>query len=96
MVQRVIPLVLLGAVRGREPDVAAVKVVSRTVLPPHTATMVDCCSLQERLLGASAGGQLPLTTGVLEIISLTELAVTAVCTTGEGAIGVQVIAPKTA
>ena len=94
LVQRVIPLVLLGAVQGREPAVAAVKAISRVLLPPHTATMVDCCSLQERLLGASVNGQLPLTSGVLEIISLTELAVTAVYTTGEGGIDVQVIAPK--
>jgi hypothetical protein len=40
-------------------------------------------------------GHVPLTTGVLEIISTVELAVTAVYTS-DGAIDVQVIAPKSA
>ena len=94
VIKRVIPLVLSGAVRGREPQVAAITAVDRLVLPAHTATMDDCCRLQELLLGAPVEGHLPLTTGVLEIISAVELAVTAVYTKGDGAIDVQVIASK--
>jgi len=94
VIKRVIPLVLSGAVRGREPQVAAVAAVDRLVLPAHTATMDDCCRLQELLLGGAPEGQVPLTTGVLEIISTVELSVTAVYTKDEGAIDVQVIAPR--
>jgi hypothetical protein len=95
VIKRVIPLVLSGAVRGREPQVAAITAVDRLILPAHTATMDDCCRLQELLLGAVVEGHLPLTTGVIEIISTVELAVTAVYTKGDGAIDVQVIAPNT-
>jgi hypothetical protein len=94
VIKRVIPLVLSGAVRGREPQVAGITAVDRVILPPHTATMDDCCRLQELLLGAPVEGHLPLTTGVLEIISTVELAVTAVYTGGNGAIDVQAIKPR--
>jgi hypothetical protein len=94
VIKRLIPLVLSGAVRGREPQFAAVTAVDRLILPAHTATMDDCCRLQELLLGALVKGNVPLTIGVLEIISTVELAVTAVYTKGDGTIDVQVIAPK--
>ena len=94
VIKRVIPLVLSGAVRGREPQVATITAVDRLVLPAHTATMDDCCRLQELLLGAAVDGHVPLTTGILEVISTVELAVTAVYTKGDGAIDVQVIAPR--
>jgi len=94
VIKRVIPLVLSGAVRGREPQVAAITAMDRLILPAHTATMDDCCRLQELLLGAAVAGQVPLTMGVLEIISTVELAVTAVYTAGDGVIDVQVITPK--
>jgi hypothetical protein len=93
VIKRVIPLVLVGAVRGREPQVAAITAVDRLVLPAHTATMDDCCRLQQLLLGGAAEGHAPLTTGVLEIISTVELAVTAVYGKGD-AIDVEVIAPR--
>jgi hypothetical protein len=96
VVKRVIPVVLSGAVRGREPKVAAVTAVDRVTLPPHTATMDDCCRLQELLLGAAVEGDLPLTSGVLEIASTAELAVTAIYSKDDGAIDVQVIAPRSA
>ena len=94
VIKRVIPLVLSGAVRGREPRVATITATDRLILPAHTATMDDCCRLQELLLGAAPAGQAALTTGVLEIISTVELAVTAVYTGGDGAIDVQAITPR--
>jgi hypothetical protein len=81
VIKRVIPLVLSGAVRGREPQVAGITAVDRVILPSHTATMDDCCRLQELLLGAPSSGPVPLTSGILEIISTVELSVTAVYTT---------------
>jgi hypothetical protein len=57
--------------------------------------MDDCCRLSELLLGAAPEGQVPLTTGVLEIISTVELAVSAVYGKGD-AIDVETIAPKRA
>lgn len=94
VIKRLIPLVLSGAVRGREPQVAAITAVDRLVLPAHTATMDDCCRLQELLLGAPVAGHLSLTTGVMEIISTVELAVSVLYTKNGGAIDVQVITPK--
>lgn len=93
VIKRVIPLILMGAVRGREPQVARIAAVDRVVLPPHTATMDDCCRLQELLLGAATEGQGPLNMGVLEIISTVELSVTAVYGKGD-AIDVEAIAPR--
>lgn len=95
VLRRTLPLVLAGAVRGREPKVATVTPMEVISLPPHTATMDDCSRLQERMLGGPAGGEVPLTTGILEIFSTVELAVTAVYTTAAGAIDVQVIPAKT-
>lgn len=94
MLKRTLPLVLAGAVRGRESKLATVTANDLIVLPPHTATMDDCCRLQEMMLGAVAGGEVPLSTGILEIFSTVELAVTAVYTTAGGAIDVQTIAAK--
>ena len=73
---------------------AAITAVDRLVLPAHTATMDDCCRLQELLLGAAVEGSVPLTTGVREIISTLELAVTAVYTKDGSAIDVHVIPPR--
>jgi hypothetical protein len=94
VLKRTIPLVLAGAVRGREPKLATVTANEVIILPPHTATMDDCCRLQEMMLGAPASGEVPLTTGILEIFSTVELAVTAVYTTAGGGIDVQAIAAK--
>ncbi len=91
MIKRVIPLVLASAVVGREPRVAKITAMDVITLPPHTATMDDCCRLQQQMLGAPTEGELPLSTGILEIISTVELAVTAVYTTGSGAIDVETI-----
>ncbi|WUR11734.1 vWA domain-containing protein [[Empedobacter] haloabium] len=93
VLKRIIPLVFAGAVIGREPQVATVKTAAVITLPPHAATMDDCCRLQEMLLGAAVD-TVALTTGVLEIISTVELAVTAVYTREDGAIDVRAIAPR--
>ena len=76
--KRVIPVVLAGAAAGREPDVARVRGGDSITLPPHTATMDDCCRLSELLFGAPQTGALNI--GLLEITASDEVAVTAVYT----------------
>lgn len=80
VLKQVIPLVLAGAVRGREPQTAGVAARDKISLPAHSATMDDCCRILELLLGAKPAGPVPLTIGMLEITSLVELSVTAVYT----------------
>jgi hypothetical protein len=72
---------LAGAAAGREPRVAGVRAEDKITLPPHTATMDDCCRIAELLLGAPAAGPAALTIGFLEITADADLAVTAVYTT---------------
>jgi hypothetical protein len=74
----VTPVVFMGAPAGREPRAAGRKAADRIVLPPHTATMDDCCRLAELLSGASQGA--PLNMGFLQITASAEVAVTAVYT----------------
>lgn len=93
VLKRIIPLVFAGAAIGREPHVAQPRTADVITLPPHAATMDDCCRLQEMLLGAAVD-TVALTTGVLEMISTVELAVTAVYTREDGAIDVRAIAPR--
>lgn len=81
--KHVIPVVFAGAPAGREPRFATRKASDRIVLPPHAATMDDCCRLSERLLGAPPGQALPLTVGFLEIVSNRPLTVTAVYTVSD-------------
>lgn len=76
----VIPVVFAGAAAGREPRVATRKASDRIVLPPHAATMDDCCRLNELLLGASTGSSMPMTIGFLEIVSNQPLSISAVYT----------------
>ena len=78
-----IPVVLAGAVVGREPRVAKRKVVDRLKLPADSVTMDDCCRINELLLGAPPTSPTPLTIGVLEIVSNVELNVTAVYTASD-------------
>jgi hypothetical protein len=96
---RAIPLVLAGAVVGREPGFKPATAQELIRIPAHGATMLDCCRLVELLLGAPAAGPMPLTLGVLEIISTVELSVTALHTATSGggsapSIEVTQIAPK--
>lgn len=93
LLKLVIPVVLAGAARGREPRAVGPMAKDAITLPPHSATMDDCCRLAELLLGDKPAGKLPLTIGLLEITSLTELAVTAVYTASgalSGAVSVDV------
>lgn len=84
VLKRAIPLVLAGAVSGREPKFKQPATSEIIRLPAHTATMDDCCRLLELLLGAPPAGPVPLTIGILEIISTVELSVTAVYTATDG------------
>jgi hypothetical protein len=76
--KRFVPVVLAGASGGREPRWAGPQATDRITLPPHSASMDDCCRIAELLLGAPAPTS--LTTGFLEITSSHELSVTAVYT----------------
>jgi len=73
------PVVLKGEAIGREPRFGKEMARDRIVLPPHTATMDDCCRLAE-LLKQPVSLSGPLTIGFLEIISTAPLTVTAVYT----------------
>ena len=94
----VIPLVLAGVAAGREPKTARVTGAVPLTLPPHGATMDDCCQLLDMALGAPPSGPVPLTIGILEIVSTVELAVTAVytatgCAGGAPSLRVEEIVP---
>jgi hypothetical protein len=79
----VIPVVLAGAAVAREPRVRGRMVADRLVLPPHSASMDDCCRIGELVFGATPPSPAPLTVGFLEIVSSRELAVTAVYTASD-------------
>ncbi len=83
----VTPVVFMGAPVGREPNVARPRASDTIVLPPHSATMDDCCGIAELLLGGKAPAPMLLTVGFLEIRSSRELAVTAVYTASDAASG---------
>ena len=84
VLKRAIPLVLAGAVSGREPKFKEPATLEVIRLPAHNATMDDCCRLLTLLLGAQPAGPIPLTLGIFEIISTVELSVTAVYTATDG------------
>ena len=99
MLLRPIPLVVAGAASGREPKFGGPGKPDVVRLPAHSATMVDCCRIQELILGAKPSGEVPLTIGMLEIVSTAELSVTAVYTATNGngsspSIDVNQIAPR--
>jgi hypothetical protein len=76
--KRFVPMVFAGAARGRAPRVA--RALDRIKLPPHSATMDDCCRIAEVLFGDTPPSPIPLTIGFMEITSTEELSVTAVYT----------------
>lgn len=78
--KRFIPVVFAGAATGREPRVAKARAADKIILPPHSATMDDCCRIAELLFGGVPPSPMPLTIGFLEITSREELSVTAVYT----------------
>ena len=83
IVKRFVPLVLAGAVIGREPAVASARATETAFLPSGAATMDDCCRIAQALYGAVPGTAMPLTIGYLEIISDHELHVTALYTASD-------------
>ncbi len=76
--KRVIPVVLAGAPVGREPSRVIARAEDGMTLPPHTATMDDCCRIAELVFGAPVDA---FTVGLLEIIASRDVAVAAVYTT---------------
>jgi hypothetical protein len=83
VVKFVQPLIHLGAVLAREPDVTdptklPKRQVEQLILPPLAATMDDCCRIAEMLPAPS--GETPLTIAILSIVSQLELSVSAVYT----------------
>ena len=84
VVKAVLPLINSGAVVAREPKVAEAPTFPDRVevvqLPPLGATMDDCCRIAELLLGGPPSGDTGLTIGILTIVSLVELSVSAVYT----------------
>ncbi len=79
------PLINLGAVVAREPNLTDLttltkRQVEEIILPPLAATMDDCCRIAEMLLGAPPSGETPLTIAILSIVSQLELSVSAVYT----------------
>ena len=82
VLKRFIPVVFAGTVAGREPRFANVRGEDKIVLPPQTATMDDCCRIATLLYGGPPPSPMPLTIGLLEIVSTGPLAVTAVYTSG--------------
>jgi hypothetical protein len=85
--KRFIPVVLAGAPLGREPRFGTSRAEDSIELPPHTATMDDCCRITGLLFGAPVEA---LTIGILEITATGNVAVTAIYTTGTGIDVVQV------
>ncbi|QBE65143.1 hypothetical protein EWM63_20860 [Pseudoduganella lutea] len=83
--KRFIPVVLAGAPVGREPRFGTSRAEDGIELPPHTATMDDCCRIGELLFGAPVDA---LTIGILEITATRDVAVTAIYTTGTTGIDV--------
>jgi hypothetical protein len=89
---KVIPVMLAGAPVARIPRSSEARDGGETVLPLHSATLIDCCRLSEHVLGALGSGA-PLHIGFLEITSSAEVAVTAVYTVSgptAGAVSVDV------
>ena len=78
-----IPLVLAGAALGREPKIGTARAEDAVQLPPHTATMDDCCRIGELLFGAPVDGDAAPTIGILEIIAPRDVCVTAIYTTDQ-------------
>jgi hypothetical protein len=84
-VKAVQPLINSSAVVAREPNVfdpaTLPKHAIETVqLPPLGVTMDDCCRISELLLGGPTSGDTGLTIGIMTILSLGELSVSAVYT----------------
>lgn len=73
-----LPVVLDGKPRGREPEYVRVQAHDSIVLQPNTATMDYCYRIGQLLYGAPPPQPLPLMIGYLELISTLPLAIDAV------------------
>jgi hypothetical protein len=78
-----LPLVIEGKPRGREPRYVRVAAQDGIVLPPNTATMDDCYRIAELLYGSPPPQPLPMTIGYLELVSTMPLAIDAVYTVSD-------------
>jgi hypothetical protein len=83
VVKFVQPLINLGAVVAREPNLTdpatlPKRQIEAIILPPLAATMDDCCRIADMLIPQS--GETPLTIAILSIVSQLELSVSAVYT----------------
>ena len=83
VVKFVQPLINLGAVVAREPNLTDPATLPKRqfediILPPLAATMDDCCRIADMLTPQS--GETPLTIAILSIVSQLELSVSAVYT----------------
>jgi Repeat of unknown function (DUF6923) len=79
----VLPVVVKGRVRGREPRYVRVQAQDSIVLPPNTATMDDSFRIGELLYGSPPPQPLPMTIGYLEIVATRPLAIDAVYTVSD-------------
>lgn len=79
--KRFIPVVLAGAPAGREPKFGTSRADDSIELPPHTATMDDCCRITNLLFGAPVDA---LAIGVMEILAPRDVSVTAMYSTSQG------------
>lgn len=79
----VLPLVVEGKPRGREPEFVGISAQDAIQLPPNTATMDDSFRLGELVYGSPPPQPLPLAIGYLEIVSTLPLAVDAVYTVSD-------------
>jgi hypothetical protein len=76
----VLPVILSGTPQGREPQAVSSRGWDRMILPAGSATMDDCCRINELLFDTARPAGQPLNVGFLEIVSNVELKVTAVYT----------------
>jgi hypothetical protein len=76
----VLPVILAGTPQGREPRAVSSRGWDRMLLPAGSATMDDCCRINELLFESAPPAGQPLNVGFLEIVSNVELKVTAVYT----------------
>ncbi|HEY4593419.1 MAG TPA: hypothetical protein VIJ61_13475 [Thermoanaerobaculia bacterium] len=80
LTKSVLPVILAGTPQGREPQAVSSRGWDRMLLPAGSATMDDCCRINELLFNTAPPAGQPLNVGFLEIVSNVELKVTAVYT----------------
>jgi hypothetical protein len=95
IVKRFVPVVMAGAVTGREPNSSSTRAEDRITLPAQSATLDDCCRIAQLVFGNPPQAPGPLTIGLLEITASAEVAVSALYTTGgvgaEGGLALDVV-----